>query len=132
MCCTSKIKLTDQGCGLINNATFVIKLQTCNYILTLNEDDVEIFYFTHIQNKYWQTFLYEYKHVWYTTTNGVTCENAKSSSKLLSMSTSKQIRPEQCITTAFKYKASQQKKHTQFLVHVQFSFVYNKNYFYFN
>ena len=43
-----------------------IKLHTCNYILTLNEDDVEIFYFTNIQNKYWQIVLYEYKHVWYT------------------------------------------------------------------
>ena len=67
MYCTSKIKLNDQGCGLINNASFVIKLHTCNNtVFTLNEDDVEIFYFTTIQNKYWQTFLYEYKHVWYT------------------------------------------------------------------
>ena len=38
-------------------------------IFTLNEDDVEIFYFTNIENKYWQKFLYEYKHVWYTATN---------------------------------------------------------------
>ena len=37
-----------------------------------------------------QTFLLEYKDVWYTTTNAVTCENAKSSSKPLSMSWSKQ------------------------------------------
>ena len=41
------------------------------------------------------------------------------------MSTSKRTRPEQCITTAFMYKASQQKKHTQFLVHVQFRQFYN-------
>ena len=53
-----------------------------------------------MQNQYWQTFLYEYKHVWYTRTFAVTCENAESSSKLLSMS--KKIRPEQCITTVFK------------------------------
>ena len=47
------------------------------------------------------------KHVWYTTTFAVTCGNAESSSKLLSMS--RQTRPEQCITTVFKNKSSQQK-----------------------
>ena len=47
------------------------------------------------------------KHVWYTTTFAVTSGNAESSSKLLSMS--RQTRPEQCITTVFKNKSSQQK-----------------------
>ena len=44
----------------------------------------------------------------------VTCDCAESSSKLLSMS--RQTRPEQCITTVFKNKSSQQKIHIQFLV----------------
>ena len=53
------------------------------------------------------------------TTFSVACDNAKNSSNVLSMS--KEMRPEQCITTVLKYKPSKQKKHIQFVAHVQFT-----------
>ena len=62
--------------------------------------------------------------------SGTQQQMPKSSSKLLSLSMSKQTRPEQCMATVFKCKANQQKKHMQFLVHVQFrQFIINREYF---